>query len=115
MEDESRALLLDYTLTENPYIGTPGVGFSAVTGTYPLSASTGPASVYGTHDAIATGTTVSFSISSAGSGGLSVNVLKNGSYVKFFNSTSSFGTNVYTFNLGEQSFLTSDTIAFEIF
>lgn len=115
MEDESRALLLDYTLTESPYIGSSGIGFSATTGSYPLSASTGPAVVYGTHDAIATGTTVSFSISSAGSGGLSVNVQKNGSFVKFFNTTSSFGTNIYTFNLGEQEFLTSDTIAFYIF
>jgi len=115
MEDESRALLLDYTLTENPYIGTPGVGFSATTGTYPLSASTGPASVYGTHDAIASGTTISFSITSAGSGGLSVNVQKNGTFVRFFSSSTSFGTNVYSFYLGEQSFLTSDTIAFYIF
>ena len=115
MEDESRALLLDYTLTESPYIGSSGVGFSATTGSYPLSASTGPAAVYGTHDAIATGTTVSFSISSAGSGGLSVNVQKNGAFVKFFNTTSSFGTNVYTFYLGEQEFLVSDTIAFYIF
>ena len=107
----ARALANSYTLTESPYIGTSGVGFSATTGTYPLAA--GPATVYGTHDALST-STVSFEINSSGSGSVSIFYFVNGSIVSGLNNSAiSTGPNTYNLFIAGPV-LTTDTIEFQI-
>jgi hypothetical protein len=108
MEDSSRALFLSYTLTEAPYIGTPGVGFSATTGTFPLVA--GPATVYGTHAAISSDT-VRFTITSTGSGSVDIAYYLNGSIQTIQSGSVVNGTNTISIFIGG-SVSTSDTIEF---
>jgi len=107
----ARALANSFTLTESPYIGSSGVGFSATTGTYPLVA--GPATVYGNHDALST-STVTFEINSSGNSSVSIYYFVNGSIVSGLNN-SAVTTGPNTKNLfiaGPYS--SSDTIEFQI-
>lgn len=107
----ARALANSFTLTESPYIGSSGVGFSATTGTYPLVA--GPATVYGNHDALNT-STVTFEINSSGNSSVSIFYFVNGSIVSGLNN-SAVTTGPNTKNLfiaGPYS--SSDTIEFQI-
>jgi hypothetical protein len=111
MLDSARALLNSYTLTESPYVGASGVGFSATTGTYPLVA--GPATVYGTHDALST-STVTFEINSSGSGSVSIFYFVNGSIVSGLNNSAiSSGPNTYNLFVAGPVLVT-DTIEFQI-
>jgi len=107
----ARALANSFTLTESPYIGSSGVGFSATTGTYPLAA--GPASVYGTHQAL-NNSTVTFEINSSGSSSVSIFYFVNGSIVSGLNNSAvTSGPNTKTlFIAGPYS--SSDTIEFQI-
>jgi len=113
MVNSSRALLNGYTLTEVPYISTSGIGFSATTGTFPLSAtSSSSSSVYGTHAAL-NSSTVSFEINSTGSASISILWFVNGSVVSTLNSSVVSGPNTLNlFVAGPYS--TSDTIEFRI-
>jgi hypothetical protein len=107
----ARALANSFTLTESPYIGSSGVGFSATTGTYPLVA--GPATVYGTHEAL-NSSTVTFEINSSGNSSVSIFYFVNGSIVSGLNN-SAVTTGPNTKNLfiaGPYS--SSDTIEFQI-
>ena len=113
MSNSSRALINGYTLTEVPYISTSGIGFSATTGTFPLSAtSSSSSSVYGTHAAL-NSSTVSFAINSTGSASISILWFVNGSVVSTLNSSVVSGPNTLNlFVAGPYS--TSDTIEFRI-
>jgi hypothetical protein len=111
MLGSARALLNSYTLTESPYIGASGVGFSATTGTYPLAA--GPATVYGTHDAL-NSSTVTFEIDSSGSGSVSIFYFVNGSIVSGLNNSAiSAGSNTYNLFIAGP-YLSTDTVEFQI-
>jgi hypothetical protein len=110
MNASGRAILNSFTLTESPYIGSSGIGFSATTGTYPLAA--GPATVYGTHDAISA-QTVSFEITSTGSASISIGYFINGSIVSQVNSSVVSGSNTVNVFIGG-SYLTTDTIEFRV-
>jgi hypothetical protein len=113
MDNSPRALLRSYVLTEVPYISTPGIGFSATTGTFPLSAtSESSATVYGTHDAL-NSSTVSFSISSTGSGSISILWYVNGSVVSSLNTSVVSGSNTLNLFIAGP-YLSTDTIEFNI-
>ena len=100
------------TLTEIPYIGTSGVGFTGTTGTYPLSAGT---TNFGTHQAIS-GDTVSFEITTDGGPQISIDYYKNGSYVQGFDTSISAGaTTVNIFISGAASALSTDDVEFQIY
>jgi hypothetical protein len=100
------------TLTEIPYIGTSGVGFTGTTGTYPLSAGT---TNFGTHQAIS-GDTVSFEITTDGGPQISIEYYKNGSYVQGFDTSISAGaTTVNIFIGGAASALSTDDVEFQIY
>ena len=107
----SRALLNSFTLTESPYIGSSGVGFSATTGTYPLAA--GPETVYGTHQEL-NNSTVTFEINSSGNSSVSIFYFVNGSIVSGLNN-SAVTTGPNTKNLFIAGpYLSTDTIEFQI-
>jgi hypothetical protein len=107
----ARALANSFTLTESPYIGSSGVGFSATTGTYPLAA--GPATVYGTHQAL-NSSTVTFEINSSGNSSVSIFYFVNGSIVSGLNN-SAVTTGPNTKNLFIAGpYLSTDTIEFQI-
>jgi hypothetical protein len=110
MSDNGRAVFLSYTLTEAPYVGTPGVGFSGTTGTFPLVA--GPATVYGTHAALSSDT-VRFTITSTGSGGVDIAYYLNGNIQTIQSGSLVSGTNTISLFIGS-SVLTTDTIEFNI-
>ena len=114
MVNTSRSLINSYTLTEAPYISTSGVGFSATTGTFPISAtSESSSSVYGTHDALSS-STVTFEISSTGSGSVSIFYFVNGSIVSGLNNSSVVsGANTYNLFIAGP-YLSTDTIEFQI-
>jgi hypothetical protein len=113
MSNSARSILNSFTLTEIPYISTPGVGFTGTTGTYPLSASTSSSSsAYGTHDSF-NSSTVSFNIDSTGSSSISILWYVNGSVVSVLNTSVISGSN--TLNLFVAGpYLSSDTIEFQI-
>jgi hypothetical protein len=110
MSDNGRAVFLSYTLTEAPYVGTPGVGFSGTTGTFPLVA--GPATVYGTHAALSSDT-VRFTITSTGSGGVDIAYYLNGDIQTIQSGSLVSGTNTISLFIGG-SVLVTDTIEFDI-
>jgi hypothetical protein len=110
MSDNGRAVFLSYTLTQAPYVGTPGVGFSGTTGTFPLVA--GPATVYGTHAALSSDT-VRFTITSTGSGGVDIAYYLNGNIQTIQSGSLVSGTNTISLFIGS-SVLTTDTIEFNI-
>jgi hypothetical protein len=100
------------TLTEIPYIGTSGVGFTGTTGTYPLSAGTAN---FGTHQEIS-GDTISFEITTDGGPQISIEYYKNGSYEQGFNTSISAGsTTVNIFIGGAASALSTDDVEFQIY
>jgi hypothetical protein len=100
------------TLTEIPYIGTSGVGFTGTTGTYPLSAGT---TNFGTHQAIS-GDTVSFEITTDGGPQISIEYYKNGSYVQGFDTSISAGsTTVDIFIDGAANALSTDDVESQIY
>jgi len=113
MVNSARASINGYSLTEIPYISTSGIGFSATTGTFPLTADPSSSkSVYGTHASL-NSSTVSFEISSSGSGSISILWFVNGSVVSTLNSSVVSGPNTLNlFVAGPYS--TSDTIEFRI-
>jgi hypothetical protein len=113
MVNSARASVNGYSLTEIPYISTSGIGFSATTGTFPLTADPSSSkSVYGTHASL-NSSTVSFEISSSGSGSISILWFVNGSVVSTLNSSVVSGPNTLNlFVAGPYS--TSDTIEFRI-
>jgi hypothetical protein len=100
------------TLTEIPYIGTSGVGFTGTTGTYPLSAGTAN---FGTHQEIS-GDTISFEITTDGGPQISIEYYKNGSYVQGFDTSISAGsTTVDIFIDGAANALSTDDVEFQIY
>jgi len=100
------------TLTEIPYIGTSGVGFTGTTGTYPLSAGTAN---FGTHQEISEDT-ISFEITTDGGPQISIEYYKNGSYEQGFNTSISAGsTTVNIFIGGAASALSTDDVEFQIY
>jgi hypothetical protein len=107
----ARAITNSFTLTESPYIGSSGLGFSATTGTYPLVA--GPATVYGTHDALST-STVTFKINSNGNSSVSIFYFVNGSVVSGLNNSAvTSGSNTKNLFIAGP-YLSTDTIEFQI-
>ena len=107
----ARAITNSFTLTESPYIGSSGLGFSATTGTYPLVA--GPATVYGTHDALST-STVTFEINSNGNSSVSIFYFVNGSVVSGLNNSAvTSGSNTKNLFIAGP-YLSTDTIEFQI-
>ena len=101
-------------LTEIPYVGTSGVGFTGTTGSYPLAWSGG--TNYGTHSGIS-GVTVSFEVTSTGGGGNSITIgyFKNGSLIQQYNQGVYAGSNTLSaYIAGGASASPSDTIEFYI-
>jgi hypothetical protein len=110
MLDTGLAQIHNYTLTEAPYVSTPGVGFTGLTGSFPLNY-TGN-TVYGTHQGL-TADTVSFAITSSGSGSITVEYYKNGSIVQIYNSTMNNGSNTLNAFIAGPV-LSTDTVEFLI-
>ena len=109
--DSARAILNGYTLTEIPYIGTPGVGFTASTGTFPI---THGDVVYGSHQEIISDT-VTFELTSTGSATLTISYVKNGNFLTQSSGAVVPGPNTRTLFLSDTfSATTSDTISFII-
>jgi hypothetical protein len=109
--DSARAILNGYTLTEIPYIGTPGVGFTASTGTFPI---THGDVVYGSHQEIISDT-VTFELTSTGSATLTISYVKNGEFLTQSSGAVVPGPNTRTLFLSDTfSATTSDTISFII-
>jgi hypothetical protein len=107
-----RASVNNFTLTEIPYIGTSGVGFTATTGTYPLTV--GGAN-FGTHQAVS-GQTVSFEINSTGGPTVGIDYYKNDNYVQGYSSGISAGDNtINIFIGGAASALSTDKMEFFIY
>ena len=106
--------LNDLILTEIPYVGTSGVGFTGTTGSYPLAWSGG--TNYGTHSGLS-GVTVSFEITSTGGGGTSVtiNYYKNNSFIQSQSQGCYAGSNTLSFSIsGGFNASPSDTVEFYI-
>ena len=91
-----RASVNNFTLTEIPYIGTSGVGFTGTSGTYPLTVG---GTNYGTHQAVS-GQTVSFEINSTGGPQVGIDYYKNGSLVQGYSSSISAGDNTINIFIG---------------
>lgn len=89
----SRAIANSFTLTQIPYNGTPGVGFTASTGTFPITVSE---AVYGTHDTFSAATNPNYAtciISSTGNADIGISIYKNGSFLSGINSAVVTGSN----------------------
>ena len=89
----SRAIANSFTLTQIPYNGTPGVGFTASTGTFPITVSE---AVYGTHDTFSAATNPNYAtciISSTGSSDIGISIYKNGVFLSGINSAVDTGSN----------------------
>jgi hypothetical protein len=86
-------------LTEIPYVGTSGVGFTGTTGSYPLAWSGG--TNYGTHSGLSGGT-VSFEVTSTGGGGNSVSIsyYRNGAFYSISTQGCYAGSNTLNFYIG---------------
>jgi hypothetical protein len=91
-----RASVNNFTLTEIPYIGTSGVGFTATTGTYPLTVG---GTNFGTHQAVS-GQTVSFEINSTGGPTVGIDYYKNDNYVQGYSSGITAGDNTINIFIG---------------
>ena len=104
----------NYILTQIPYIGSAGTGFTGTTGSYPLAWSGG--TNYGTHDALVSGVTVvTFTISGTGGGAsdIYIDYYINGVYNSAFAGTTSIGLNFLNYTL-EGNASSSDTVEFYI-
>lgn len=115
MLNTSRALIRNLQLTEIPYIQSSGtgVGFSATTGTFPLSATTdGDTSVYGTHVAI-NNEYVVFPLNSTSSGTIDIYFYLNGTIQTIGTVSLSVGSNTPTVWLSS-TYSSSAVITFEI-
>jgi hypothetical protein len=107
-----RASVNNFTLTEIPYIGASGIGFTGTTGTYPLTV--GGAN-FGTHQTVS-GQTVSFEISSTGGPTVGIDYYKNDDYVQGFSSGIIAGNNtINIFIGGAASALSTDKMEFFIY
>jgi hypothetical protein len=107
-----RASVNNFTLTEIPYIGTSGVGFTATTGTYPLTVG---GTNFGTHQAVS-GQTVSFEINSTGGPTVGIDYYKNDNYVQGYSSGITAGDNtINIFIGGAASALSTDKMEFFIY
>jgi len=101
-------------LTEIPYVGTSGVGFTGTTGSYPLAWSGG--TNYGTHSGLS-GVTVSFEITSTGGGGnlVVINYYKNNSFIQSQSQGCYAGSNTLSFSIsGGNNASPSDKVEFYI-
>jgi hypothetical protein len=109
----SRAATNSYTLTQIPYVTTPGVGFTASTGTFPLTVG---GAVFGSHQAFSnTGSTsVTIIMTCLISGPLSIDIKQNGSliYNYPFNLTTG-GPNQIEFPINV-NILVSDGLTFQL-
>jgi len=107
-----RASVNNFTLTEIPYIGTSGVGFTGTTGTYPLTVG---GTNFGTHQGIS-GETISFEITSTGGPTIAIDYYKNGVYTQGYTKSITSGAN--TFNIyvgGAASASSTDDLEFHIY
>lgn len=114
MANSARVISNSITLVEAPFTTASGIGFSAVTGTFPLSATSQSSStVFGTHDAFSGGTIVNFLFSSTGDSDLDIAWYKNGVLQAIGNTSVVTGSSFASSLIGT-SVLTSDTIEFYI-
>ena len=114
MANSARVISNSITLMEAPFTTASGIGFSAVTGTFPLSATSQSSStVFGTHDALSGGTIVNFLFSSTGDSDLDIAWYKNGVLQTIGNTSVTTGSSFAASLIGT-SVLTSDTIEFYI-
>lgn len=103
-----------YSLTEIPYDTTPGSGFTASTGTFPITAG---GVVFGTHQAFSSSVfnSITFEMECAIDGELSIVAFLNGSFLRAqgpYNLVSS-GPNTITFSLSSD-ILVTDTLYFQL-
>jgi len=106
--------LNDLILTEIPYVGTSGVGFTGTTGSYPLAWSGG--TNYGTHSGLSGGT-VSFEVTSTGGGGNSVSIsyYRNSAFYSISTQGCYAGSNTLNFYIGGGGSISpSDKVEFYI-
>ena len=110
MLDSARARIHNFTLTQIPYVSTPGIGFTGTTGSFPLNY-TGN-TVYGSHQGLQ-GDTVSFEITTSGGSAITVYFYVNNSLVQFYNSNIVDGANTVNAYIAGPVFR-SDKVEFQI-
>jgi hypothetical protein len=114
MVNTGRAIFNNYTLTQIPYVVTPGVGFTGTTGSYPVSATTGSSVTnYGNHSSFSNGNVVTFTVSSTGSNSATIFLTVNGSTTTSNVYSIATGANILTWTLSS-SYSSSDTLEFKI-
>jgi hypothetical protein len=109
-----RARTNGYSLTQMPYDTTPGLGFSASTGTFPITAG---GVVFGTHQAFSSSVFnyITFEMECDIDGELSIVLFQNGGFLRSqgpYNLVSS-GPNTITFALSA-NILVTDTLYFQL-
>jgi hypothetical protein len=112
--DAGRARTNSYSLTEIPYDTTPGSGFTASTGTFPITAG---GVVFGTHQAFSSSVNnyITFEMTCVIDGELSIVAFVNGGFVRSqgpYNLVSS-GPNTITFYF-PITVSESDTLRFQL-
>jgi hypothetical protein len=109
----SRAIANSYSVTQIPYVGTPGVGFTASTGTFPITAGQ---AVFGSHQAFSSTGSTSVTVPVSCSIGGDIDILGR------VNGIDSFGPYTFTIAAGPTSIefpvdvniLVSDGLVFQI-
>ena len=109
-----RARTNGYSLTQMPYDTTPGSGFTASTGTFPITAG---GVVFGTHQAFSSSVfnNITFEMECDIDGELSIVLFQNGGFLRSqgpYNLVSS-GPNTVTFSLSA-NILVTDTLYFQL-
>ena len=118
MENSSRMLSNEVTLTEDPYILTSGDMFTGTTGSYPLSATEqGSTAIYGTHGAqtLESFLTISFFLNSLNATPLSVELFINGVSFAVSNGSTLAGPTQAGFQFANVSWFSNDVLEFRMF
>ena len=109
----SRAIDNSYSLTQIPYVGTPGVGFTGSTGTFPITAGQ---AVFGSHQAFSStgSTSVTLIMECLISGDLDIEIKQNGIVVGSYTlGLTTGGPNQVEFPLNV-NILVSDGLLFQL-
>jgi hypothetical protein len=109
----TRAVANSFTLTEIPYNGTSGVGFTASTGTFPITVNQ---AIYGTHDEFSAATNPNYAtceITSTGDSDIGISIYKNGVFLSGMNSAVVTGANTLDVYIAP-SVLSTDILWIEI-
>jgi hypothetical protein len=98
-------------VTEIPYIGSPGIGFTGTTGTFPISSGE---MVYGTHQALSANTVV-FNVScSATTASMNIALFVNDAFINELGTTIFSGANSINFSVAGP-YLSTDIVEFRLY